>query len=450
MTTAETVSPSEAELLAVLRTLRSDNPTLGQTKLHTLLLKTYPTWAVSEKRFRRIVHENGLTAVKAASDAVVADIETTLIEGGRTKVYPTYRISENLDISKWTKKVEVRYFGKRKGKGLVAVERIAEGETVWKEDPWIIAPEWEIYSLQQSSASCMYCTTPLTGSSLSVSCPSQPCPARFCNRLCLQKSHLVHPLLCPTQNPASISLMDLAKRAEWMGLHALAQQTARILLSFEKSEEEYTKEWKILRGFAEMGMEDRVLENGQTPSTRDRLAWKSAYKVYMTAFKTPLDDKHKKKLARLVKKVLPSDVENELFTYEGFLRGLGRMNLNLEAHGGLPNISVRHLDQRTALSRINIIALSSIEPGAELLVSYVNPQVPVLERRRTLKEWGFGDCDCEKCAWEMRELKEDEERQQIAEAQIKNGNGKTGIPHQDDRGLDKGDLEKELREGFGL
>lgn len=56
--------------------------------------------------------------------------------------------------------------------------------------------------------------------------------------------------------------MDLAKRAQWMGLHALAQQTARILLSYEKSEEEFPKEWKTLRGFAEMGMEDRVLENG--------------------------------------------------------------------------------------------------------------------------------------------------------------------------------------------
>lgn len=57
--------------------------------------------------------------------------------------------------------------------------------------------------------------------------------------------------------------MDLAKRAEWMGLHALAQQTARILLSFEKSDDEFSNEWKTLRGFAEMGMEDRVTENGR-------------------------------------------------------------------------------------------------------------------------------------------------------------------------------------------
>ena len=32
--------------------------------------------------------------------------------------------------------------GKGKGKGLVAKERITSGETVWKEDPFILAPEW--------------------------------------------------------------------------------------------------------------------------------------------------------------------------------------------------------------------------------------------------------------------------------------------------------------------
>lgn len=140
-TTPQAVSPSEAELLAALRTLRTENPTLGQTKLHALLLKTYSTWAVSEKRCRRVIHVNGLTAVKAGGDGGAVDsgdpAETQTsehdAEGKRAKVYPTYRISEGLDITKWTKKVEVRYFGKRKGKGLVATERIDTGETVWKE-----------------------------------------------------------------------------------------------------------------------------------------------------------------------------------------------------------------------------------------------------------------------------------------------------------------------------
>ena len=45
-------------------------------------------------------------------------------------------------MKKWTSKVEVRYFDKIKGKGLVAKEKIEEGQVVWKEDPFALAPEW--------------------------------------------------------------------------------------------------------------------------------------------------------------------------------------------------------------------------------------------------------------------------------------------------------------------
>jgi SET domain len=82
---------------------------------------------------------------------------------------------------------------------------------------------------------------------------------------------------------------------------------------------------------------------------------------------------------------------------------------DLEAHGGLytlhshlnhncrPNIAVRHLDQRTALSRITMIAKRDIAVGEELLVTYVDPSLGVSERRSQLGAWGFGRCDCERC-----------------------------------------------------
>ena len=41
-----------------------------------------------------------------------------------------------------TPKAEVRFFGRAKGKGLVARAPIAAGETIWKEDPFVLAPEW--------------------------------------------------------------------------------------------------------------------------------------------------------------------------------------------------------------------------------------------------------------------------------------------------------------------
>ena len=61
---------------------------------------------------------------------------------------------------------------------------------------------------------------------------------------------------------------------------------------------------------------------------KDRMAWKGAHKLYVQAFRTPVDPAHRTKLARLVKQPLRDDIENELFPYDAFLRGLGRMNLS--------------------------------------------------------------------------------------------------------------------------
>ena len=39
-------------------------------------------------------------------------------------------------------KAKVHQFGPKKGKGLVAAQVVEEGEEIWKEDPFVIAPEW--------------------------------------------------------------------------------------------------------------------------------------------------------------------------------------------------------------------------------------------------------------------------------------------------------------------
>lgn len=96
-------------------------------------------------------------------------------------------------------------------------------------------------------------------------------------------------------------------------------------------------------------------------------------------------------------------------------------------HSCIPNISVRHLDQRTALSRITVIARRDIEPGEELFITYVNPQMPLENRRKQLLEWGFGECKCSRCTAE--EL--DPERKIPVKA----------VPD---------DLEQELKAGLGV
>ena len=122
------ISPSEDDLKHALLALKTANPTLGIPKVHTLLLAAHPEWTVSEKRTRKVLQSAGL--VQTGSGAAPGH------------VYPSSKLIDGLDVGKWSTKVEVKYFGKAKGKGLVAKEAIAEGETIWKEDPFVLAPEW--------------------------------------------------------------------------------------------------------------------------------------------------------------------------------------------------------------------------------------------------------------------------------------------------------------------
>ncbi|KAI0742944.1 SET domain-containing protein [Daedaleopsis nitida] len=448
------ISPSEDDLKSALLALKAENPSLGVPKIHALLVSAHPEWTVSEKRTRKILQNEGL--VQNATTAGAAP----------GVMYPTSKVMEGLDIAKWTNKVEVRYFGKAKGKGLVAKDAIAEGDAVWKEDPFILAPEWNIYDLQMSSHACGHCSTPLTSSPLVVPCSastsSTPCPVRFCSRLCLSRSGRTHPLLCASRNPASAPLLHFARRNEWQTLHALAQCTARILLTYQQDEAAFLEDWDMVRALAQLGMEERaksgsmldrciskpslLLLTHRLGAEPDRAMWKRAHKYYLQAFQEPATDIEKKRLAKLLKKELPKGIVDTLFEYDAFLHWLGRMNLNLEAHGGLyvlhshlnhacsPNVSVRHFDQRTALSRITLVAKRDIAAGEELFITYVSPELPLEQRRRSLMEWGFGKCMCARCVQEERERKA--------------AGDQAGAGGEAD--AEKADLEAELKAGLGV
>ena len=122
------MSPSDDELKIALIDIKTANPTLGISKVHALLQSKYPEWTVSEKRTRKILQSQGLIVQPEPAKAP----------------YPSSSVVPNLDLNKWSTKVEVKYFNRKKGKGLVATERISEGETIWKEDPFILAPEWSV------------------------------------------------------------------------------------------------------------------------------------------------------------------------------------------------------------------------------------------------------------------------------------------------------------------
>ncbi|KAF9054030.1 hypothetical protein BJ165DRAFT_1522611 [Panaeolus papilionaceus] len=471
-------APSEEELAKALISLKAEHPMLGISKVHALLLKTYPDWLVGEKRTKKVLQNHGLvvqTPVQATEDELPptsghsngepSGSGSGTSSGEKEKmVYPTSRVVNNLELDHWSKKVGVKFFDKKKGKGLVAIQDIDQGEVVWREEPFILAPEWELYDMQMNSTACSHCSTPLTpGSPLIIPCAHSPCPARFCNRLCSARSGKTHPLLCPVQNPASVPLLKYARQIEWMALHALAQVTSRIMLDNELPDDRALRtDWDIVRGFAEMGMEERFkwCFRSATSPEPDRKTWKVAYELYIQAFKKPKTPQDEKKLKKIIKKPLPSHIDHLLFSYEqGFLKGLGKMSLNLESHGGLytlhshlnhacnANISIRHLDTRNALSRITARANVPIKVGEELVITYVDPSLGLKGRREALRAWGFGLCGCVRCDSEARAEEALREKKRKAGLDVDGTQG-NGNGNGDKRDLD--DLEAELKAGLGL
>ena len=139
-------SPPDDLLRDALKDLRDKNPTLGTSKLHALLLGQHTEWSVSEKRVKKILTAENLILTPTPGKNV-KNIEKH--DKNREILHPRSRVIDDLDINRFTKMVKVVDFGPSKGKGLVAVEDIKEGQDIWKEDPFAISPEWYVFVLSR-------------------------------------------------------------------------------------------------------------------------------------------------------------------------------------------------------------------------------------------------------------------------------------------------------------
>ena len=131
--TVDQSSPPDDIFLPYVTTLRSQNPSLGVPKLLASLKAGHPEWSVSEKRLRKAVQALNPTN----GDVVGHDNLNAVDEMGMVA-------STGLDpsitalVSSLAPKVKIRMFGGEKGKGLVAREKVSEGEVLWQEEPWIV------------------------------------------------------------------------------------------------------------------------------------------------------------------------------------------------------------------------------------------------------------------------------------------------------------------------
>ena len=132
------VTPSEDELHTTVVKLRADHPALGIGKLHAQLKVDQPTWAMSEKRFRKALQALAPTTTNGDGTDNSNDSQKDLKV---TELVAETGLDPTIDTAAVAPKVKVKMFKGGKGKGLVARENILEGEILWAEDPWIVTAD---------------------------------------------------------------------------------------------------------------------------------------------------------------------------------------------------------------------------------------------------------------------------------------------------------------------
>ncbi|KAG8679152.1 SET domain-containing protein 5 [Ceratobasidium sp. 395] len=302
------IVPTDDELTKTVISVRAQNPTLGIQKVLAAVLAAQPEWTVSEKRLRKVLQ-------KLKSE-----------EGADTR--PKSNLNPALDVTKYTDKVRPVMFGPEKGKGLVAAQDIGAGEVLWREDPFVYAPPWEIYEAQISGTACAYCARAFT--------PSTP-PLRL--------------------------LLDFLQKRRWKAALAFTKCVVRILAAWQDdtsktkgargTEEGYLDKDAALntyRSFAALRSDKRRTHTSENDLARADL--EKLYSATQTALvqalflpsatndeseaslrlkEIPLVERptaQEKSLRRLLKVPIPPDILASLLTRDGVLEGLGKMSLS--------------------------------------------------------------------------------------------------------------------------
>ena len=141
------VPPTDEVLLPVVQQLRETYPSVGVRKLLALLKDGHPQWPVSEKRLRKLVQSIAPARVSVLSPS----LPNTLDELG---LPADTGIDPSVKVDTFTPKVKARMFGGEKGKGLVAREKIFQGEVLWQEEPWVVTADPQVETVLLPSAPC--------------------------------------------------------------------------------------------------------------------------------------------------------------------------------------------------------------------------------------------------------------------------------------------------------
>ncbi|OCF34784.1 protein lysine methyltransferase SET5 [Kwoniella heveanensis CBS 569] len=475
MDAAKTTAPSDGDLQAAATSLRESHPSLGIVKLLAQLKIDHPDWQVSEKRFRKFVPAASggggndapgtVTGAGAGSPSQVTAGPSQNSEGEKILIAQT-GFDPSIDVAALAPKIKAKMFSGGKGKGLVAKEKLLGGEMIWQEEPWVVTPDPGLYPYLTSRQMCSQCFNLFERPAPPMSVPCNYCPeAHFCNRLCYAKARGHHDLLCPGQNKEAASLLSFIRQKGTRSLDAVARIIALWRGEREWGDKDRAKaiEDRVWKGIARVSQKDKETERrewefiGQPRLEEWRMTHLLLVKVLNPA---KYDDNHKpfvklltgKRKARPIP--LTEEEEERWFSFESFLQLLGLVGLNQEDSGGLyalhahlnhscePNVQVRNLPKdwksptaselpanlpppmnasNRGTNKLTMLARKTIHPGDELVISYVNQNLSMDERRNALREgYGFW-CACTRC---VREKKEQDKAKKVAESHGVEGQGR--------------------------
>ncbi|CAO1614042.1 unnamed protein product [Parajaminaea phylloscopi] len=358
--------------------------------------------------------------------------------------HPTSKVDDGLAIPDG---VAQHYFDAVKGKGFVATRDFAKDELIFTDEAFVAAPPMSHAKKVEQGSLCDVCFQPVQGPGmgLNVGCKGKDCSSVWCNRDCEAKARSKHHnLLCRGNNPSVAPFLDFLSAHPYLSLHSTARLYALILLSHSPSPSRSlshaggttTLEETLSHVDAFATISELVRRKRNPGWDMEKSAFEATFRQALALLKKGLDPWDEERVARgeqggirgkgkwIVNPDFSKKVAQDLFSWEGFMRALGRANLNLEAQGGLycihshlnhscdPNTEVHHPPNRRGIrqaTRVSLHARRDIAKGEELVITYQDPSVGV--RRRNLLLWRehiFGPCQCTRCLREQAELDEED------------------------------------------
>ncbi|GAC98554.1 hypothetical protein PHSY_006148 [Pseudozyma hubeiensis SY62] len=441
------VAPTEAQIVeAVKAELAQDSFTFDlsqQDELIRLLatLELEHDWdSIPSKKFATILSKHSIIASPSTTNG---EPTASSSAGGKKKkkksksdtTIPKSFIDTTIPLPPG---IRSEYFDPIKGKGLVATRAFPRGELLFTEDAYVPTPPPEAFDQMSSGELCAQCFLPISSAPVALAVKNcNKCKYRFCTSACWKQAMATHhTLLCTGMNVEANELMRLIGQHKWQSLHSVARSLARLLTTLTDG---YQGEgWKRTGGKGEdltdtYGDFDTVyarLSSFATVSELERRSrnpgWsteKSSFEAILssahTALCTALDPSSPSQNPKFTLTPTQTSLLQPLFTLPSFLKLLGRSNINMEKFGGLyslhsflnhscsPNVEIRHVPQRGILASMKIaaLALRDIQPGEELVISYIDPTTRLGRRQLLLyRDYCFGPCTCSKCTAELAEL----------------------------------------------